>query len=213
MNKLIEEFVANLSTGDVWVGFLMLAIFYILKKEPFKVFSHFSEQKIKDIDQAKALLESEKLGKESNELLKEHLEHYTFRKFYGISANTTMRSALLKFYQKHQDVIGWNDLRRAFPFTRLCGSSIKVEISWYNHISRWSVTLLSWFMGLYSLLIITVTFLSKTENQLQFFALTALSTFLLVTALFFSSLNWPYHSAVKIHACNKSSNNKSQRTR
>lgn len=208
MNKLIDEFVTNLGAGDIWVGFLMLAIFYILKKEPFKVFTYFSEQKSKDIDQAKALLESEKLCKESNELLREHLEHYTFHKYYGISANKDMRSALLKFYQKHQDVIGWHDLRRAFPYTRPCGTSIKVKISWYNHLSRWSVTLLSWFMGLYSILIIAVTFISKTDNGLQFFALTGLSVFLLITALFFSTLNWPYHSAIKIQACSESSNNK-----
>lgn len=106
MNKLIEQFVANLSAGDIWAGFLMLAIFYILKKEPFKVFTHFNDQKIKDIDQAKSLLESEKLGEESNELLREHLENYAFKKYYGINANKDMRSALLKFYQKHQNTVG-----------------------------------------------------------------------------------------------------------
>lgn len=201
MNKLIDQFIDNLSAGDIWVGFLMLAIFYILKKEPFKVFTHFRDQKIKDIEQAKSLLESDKLGKESNELLREHLEHYTFKKFYGISANKEMRTALLKFYQKHQRNIRWHDLRRAYPHIKPDGSSIKIELSWGNYISRWAVSGLSWLIGLYALLIIILAFLSKAESQFQFFTLTLLSASLLVAAMFFSTINWPFNSAVKIRGC------------
>lgn len=201
MNKLIEHFIANLSTGDIWAGFVMLAIFYVLKKEPFKIFAHFNDQKNKDIDQARSLLESEKLGKESNELLREHLESYAFKKFYGINANKEMRAALLKFYQKHQSTIGWHDLNRAYSYIKPDGSSIKVELSLGSHVGRWAVTGLSWFIGLYAILIIILAFLSKADNQIQFFALTSLSVALLVAAMLFSSMNWPYHSAVKIRDC------------
>lgn len=201
MNTLIDQFISNLNTGDIWAGFLMLAIFYVLKKEPFKIFAHYNEKRIKDIDQAKSLLESDKLGKESNELLREHLEHYSFQKFYGISANKDMRSTLLKFYQKHQDTIGWSDLKRAYSFIKPEGPSIRVKLSLGNHLGRWAVTSFSWFIGLYSLLIIILAFISKPESQLQFIALTFLSVALLVAAMLFSSMNWPYHSALKIQDC------------
>jgi len=201
VNKLIEQFIANLSAGDIWTGFLMLAIFYVLKKEPFKIFTHFNDQKIRDIDQAKSLLESEKLGKESNELLREHLESYAFKRYYGITANRDMRTALLKFYQKHQNTVGWHDLKRADSYIKPDGSSIKVVLSLGSHIGRWAVTSLSWFIGLYALLIIVIAFISKTDNQVQFFALTFLSVALLVAAMLFSSMNWPYYSAIKIRDC------------
>jgi len=201
VNKLIEQFIVNLSVGDIWVGFLMLAIFYVLKKEPFKVFTHFSEQKNRDIEQAKSLLESEKLGKDSNELLREHLENYAFKKFYGINANKEMRASLLKFYQKHQRQVGWHDLRRAYSYIKPNEPSIKVELSIGDHIGRWAVTGLSWIIGLYALLIIVLAFISKAENQIQFVALTALSVALLFAAMLFSSMNWPYHSALKIRNC------------
>ncbi len=197
----MEQFVANLNAGDIWAGFLMLAIFYVLKKEPFKVFTHFNDQKIRDIDQAKSLLESEKLGKESNELLREYLENYAFKKYYGINANKDMRAALLKFYQKHQSIVGWHDLRRAYSYIKSDGSSIKVTLSLGSHIGRWTVTTLSWFIGLYALLIIVIAFISKTDNQVQFFAFTFLAMALLVAAMLFSSMNWPYHSAIKIRDC------------
>lgn len=203
MDKLIEQFIINFGAKDIWAGFLMLAIFYILKKEPFKIFAHLNEQKNKDVFQAKSLLESEKLGKESNELLREHLENFAFKKFYGINANREMRSALLKFYNKHYNSIGWNDLRRAYPYIQKDSPSIKVHLPFISHLGRWAVTCLSWFIGLYALLVILVAFISKTENQLQFFGLTFLSLALLGAAMFFSSINWPFHSAVKIRDCSK----------
>lgn len=198
MNILIEQFISNLSTGDVWIGFLMLAIFYALKKEPLKVFAHFNQRKTKDIDQAKALLESDKLGKEANELLREYLEHYSFKRFYGINANRDMRSALLKFYQNFQGKFGWQELKSAYPYMKLDGSIIKIRLHWTSHLWRWVVTCLSWFIGLYSLLIIVLVVFTKTDSKIQFFALTFLSVALLVTAMLFSSINWPYHSAIKI---------------
>lgn len=198
MTPLIEEFIKNLNTGDIWLGFLVLAVFYVLKKEPFKVFTHFSEQKNKDIEQARILLESERLTKESNKLLREHIETYAFKKYYGIHANREMRIALLNFHQKYQNDIGWYDLKRAFPYINLNGSKVAITLTWQNHLGRFLVTGLSWFIGLYSGLIMVLAFLARNESPTQFTLLTFLSLILLGAAMFFSSINLPYHSANKI---------------
>ncbi len=203
MNTLIEEFIRNLNTGDVWIGFLALAIFYVLKKEPFKILSHFNELKIKDIEQAKSLLESEKLTKESNELIREYIENYTFKKYYGINANREMRSSLLKFYQKHQQKIGWHDIKRAYLYIKQDGTKIEISMSWTNHFGRWLITGLSWFVGFYSVMIIILAFLSRNDNSTQFILLTFWSVMLLGAAMLFSSINWPYHSAIKISKLTK----------
>ncbi len=203
MNKLIDHLIESVNLGNIWVGFIMLAIIYVLKKEPFKIFAHFSERKSKDIDQALNLLESEKLTKESNELIKEYIEKYTFKKYYGIYANKEMRSALLKFYQKHQNDISWYDLKIAYSLYKLDGSKIKIILNWKNHLGRWSVTILSWFVSLFALLVIVIAFFTYTENQLKFVGLTFSSLLLFVGALLFSSLNESYHSVKKINACNE----------
>jgi VIT1/CCC1 family predicted Fe2+/Mn2+ transporter len=206
MSKLMEQFILNFNTGDIWVGFLALAIFYILKKEPFKIITHFSERKIKDIEQAKSLLESDKLSKDINSLIREHLENYAFRKYCGINANKEKRQTLIKFHQKYKSIIGWHDLRRASAYLGTDDSEIKVNLRWYNHLNRWVVTGLSYFIGGYSLIIIILAVLTKYNDQVQFIAFTFLSVMLLFSALFFSSINWPYHSAVKISSCVKNSN-------
>ncbi|WP_022966491.1 hypothetical protein [Denitrificimonas caeni] len=200
MDKLLYQFIENLSAGDLWYGFLMLGVFYILKKEPFKVFTHFSEKKTKDLSQAQALLESGKLSKDADNLLQEHIEQELFVKYYGIRAGKEMRSALLKFYNKNQAEIGWHDLRRAYSSIYLDGTKVKVNIKWWEHPMRWLVTAISWSIGAYAIFVLIVAAVARTENQLHFFGLSIMAIFLLVLALFFSSLNWPYHSARKVLA-------------
>jgi hypothetical protein len=202
----MEQFILNFNAGDIWVGFLALAIFYILKKEPFKVFTHLSERKIKDIEQAKALLESDKLSNDINSLIREHLENYAFKKYCGINANKEKRQTLIKFHKKHKSKIGWHDLRRAYAYLGSDDSKIDINLRWYNHLNRWFVTGLSYLIGAYALLIIILAFLTKYNDQMQFFAFTFLSVMLLFSALIFSSMNFPYHSAVKINKCVKNYN-------
>lgn len=203
MNNLMEQFILNFNAGNIWVGFLALAIFYILKKQPFKVYTHLFERKIKDIEQAQALLQSDKLSNEINSLIQDHLENYAFKKYCGINANKQKRLTLIEFHTKHKSKIGWHDLRRAYPYLVFDKSTIDINLQWFNHLSRWFVTLFSYLIAAYSLLIIIIAFLTKYNDQMQFFAFTFLSVILLFSALIFSSINFPYHSAVKINNCLK----------
>ena len=100
MEKIIELSLQNLNTGNLWVAFLALAIFYILKKEPFKIYEYLSQKRDNEHNFAKELLESEKLTKEGNDFLREHLERSAFKRYYGINADNEMRSALIKFHKK-----------------------------------------------------------------------------------------------------------------
>ena len=111
-----------------------------------------------------------------------------------------MRAALLKFYNKNEVKVGWHDLRRAYPSIYLDGAKIKVNINWWDHVMRWLVTVISWGIGVYAIFVLVAAAIIRVENQLHFFGLSIVAIFLLMLALFFSCLNWPYHSARKIFA-------------
>jgi len=195
METLVQYFTNNIGTDKIWTAFLLLAIYYILKKEPFKVFAHFSDKREKELELAKALLESEKLSKEANEFLREHLEKTAFRRYYGIHADSEMRSALLKFYKQYQRQIGWYDLRRSYTNIKLDGAKITAHLSWFDHALRWMVTGMCYMIGAYALFVMVYTILVVgTANKAQFFALTAAALVLLLATVFFSSMNWAYHS-------------------
>lgn len=195
MEQLIEYFTKNVTTEKIWIAFLALAIYYILKKEPFKVFAHFSQQREKEHTLAKELLESGKLSKEANEFLREHLEHYAFKRYYGISADADMRNALIKFQKKHQRDLSWSQVRRARVNIRLQGSKIVATLGWIDHAFRWFVTALCWLVGAYALVFIGIaTFTGSITDRKQFFILTAMALALLLIAVVFSSMNWPYHN-------------------
>jgi len=148
MDSLLQYFTNTIGTDKIWVGFLLLAIYYILKKEPFKIFAHFSDRKDKEHELAKALLESGKLGKEANDFLREHLEKIAFHRYYGIYADSDMRSALVKFQKKHQRQLSWHDLRRAYPNIKLVGTRITARLKWHDHALRWLATSLCYMIGI-----------------------------------------------------------------
>lgn len=199
MEELLKYFTTNVTGGKIWVAFLFLAVYYTLKKEPFKIFAHFSEKKEKEHDLAKTLLDSQKLGKEANEFLREHLERHAFRKYYEINADAEMREALIKFHRKHQRKIGWHDIRRAYPYITLSGSKVSAKLKWHDHLMRWLVTSLCYLVGAYSLFVIIYAVFTRSANDtLSFLGLTLAALLLLLTAVIFSSLNWPYHSTRKI---------------
>lgn len=129
MDKLVEYFINNVTTDKIWIGFLALAVYYILKKEPFKVFAHFSQKREKEHTLAKELLDTDKLTKEANEFLRDHLEHFAFKRYYGISADAEMRSALIKIQKKHQRELAWSQVRRAYTNIRLDGSKVVASLS------------------------------------------------------------------------------------
>lgn len=206
MDKLIEFFITNVGTDKIWIGFLFFAIYYVVQKEPFKIFTHFSEKKEKEHELAKSLLEMEKLGKEANEFLKEHLERIAFQKYYGINADADMRTALIKFQKKHQRKIGWHHLRRAYQNVSLEGSTLVAKLGWGDHVLRWLVTAMCWPIGSYAVTVIFFAILNGTQNKLRFFELTFAALLLLAATMLFSSMNWPYHSTRKIIAIIKDGN-------
>ncbi|MGP0171434.1 hypothetical protein ACSVIJ_06070 [Pseudomonas sp. NCHU5208] len=199
MEELIKYFTTNITGDKVWIAFLFLAVYYTLKKEPFKIFAHFSDRKEKEHDLARVLLDSQKLGKDANEFLREHLERHAFRKYYEINADAEMREALIKFHKKYQRKIGWHDIRRAYSNISLTGTKISAKLEWHEHIMRWIVTTLCYLVGAYAIFVmIYAGFNIDSSNSLTFLGLTLLALLLLVTAVVFSSLNWPYHSTRKI---------------
>ncbi|WP_010484940.1 hypothetical protein [Pseudomonas sp. S9] len=199
MEEFVKYFTTDVTGGKVWIAFLSLAVYYILRKEPFKIFSYFSEKKEKEHDLARILLDSQKLGKEANEFLREHLERHAFRKYYEINADAEMRHALMKFHKKNQRKIGWHDLRRAYPNITLAGSAISVRLRLVDHILRWAVTVLCYMVSAYALFVILYAVVNMSSGRfVDFIALSIGALLLLVIALFFSCLNWPYHSARRI---------------
>ena len=195
MEQLIDYFVKNVTTDKMWIAFLALAIYYVLKKEPFKVFAHFSQRREKEHLLAKELLETGKLTKEANEFLREHLEHYAFKRYYGISADADMRNALIKFQRRNQRELSWSQIRRAIVNIQLNGSKVEARLGLVDHFFRWFVTCLCWSVGAYALFVITLTIVASAEiERKQFFTLTVIALLLLLFAVLFSSMNWPYHN-------------------
>ena len=195
MEQIIDYFIKNVTTDKIWIAFLALAIYYVLNKEPFKVFAHVSQKCENEHTLAKDLLEGGKLTKEANEFLREHLEHYAFKRYYGIAADAEMRNALIKFQRKHQRDLSWSQVRRAYVNIRLKGTKIVAKLSWLDRALRWFVTALCWLVGAYSLFVIGFAIFTGSEvSRTQFFTLTVTAMLLLLVAVLFSSLNWPYHN-------------------
>lgn len=207
MEKIIELSLQNLNTGNLWIAFLALAVFYILKKEPFKIYEYISQKRDNEHNLAKELLESEKLTKEGNDFLREYLEYSAFKRYYGISADYEMRSALIKFHKKHQRNIKWIHIQRAFFNIKLNGSKIETHLNLFEHIQRWLVTIVSAITGSYSVYMIGVAiFYSKELALNQFLSFTTAALILLILSVYFATLNWSYHATKKIMKLAKENN-------
>lgn len=199
MDQLIEYFIKYATSDKIWTAFIALGIYYILKKEPFKVFEYISQKREREHALARELLESGKLSKETNEFLRERLEYFAFKRYYGISTDPEMRCALIKFQKKHQRNLKWSQIRRAYPNINLNDGKIEVDLPLKDHVLRWLVTILCWLVGIYATIVIALAIYGVSElSTLQFFGLTTAALILLLTAMLFSSLNWPYHDAKKI---------------
>lgn len=198
---MIDLFVKIVSTNNIWIAFLAFALYYILKKEPFKVFTYFSQKRENEHVLAKDLLESGKLTKEANEFLREHLEHFAFRRYYGISADADMRNALIEFQKIHRRGLSWSQVRRAYPNIELKGTRIEAKLNRLDRWFRWYVTITCWAIGGYATSIIVFTvILSSQISRNQFFLLTAAALILLMVSVLFSRMNLPYHNTMKIIA-------------
>lgn len=198
MEALIQYFVANLDKG-LWTAFLTLAVYFVLKKEPFKLITYYTDRKDKHYDFARTLLDNDKITAEAREFLRESLEKGAFLRYYGITADSQMRIGLLELHKKHVQIFNWTHIRRAYPYIRLKEGHITIEVRWHDHALRWIVTALSIFAASYSILVILIAVLSRSKaNSLQFLGLMGSSLLLLVAAMCFASLNWPYHAARRI---------------
>lgn len=178
-----------------------------MHKEPLKFVEYLSERKDGEHLLAKDLLESGKLTTDANQFLREHLERYAFKRYYGMVASAEMRSALLTFHAKHQRKVSLAQIRRAYPNIQLVGSSqITAKLDRFDHVSRWMVTGLCWLTALYAIFVMVTAALSmQSSSRMQFLTITIASLVLLFIAVMFSTLNWPYHNTRTIINLAKSS--------
>jgi len=198
MEALVQYFVNNVDKG-LWTGFLALAVYFVLKKEPFRLITYYTDRRDKHHEFARSLLDSNKLSEEANSFLRESLEKTAFFRYYGIRADSRMRSGLIALHERYQDKFTWVHIRRAYPYLRLIEEQIAVEVRWFDHALRWVVTALSFFTGVYSLIAIVVaTITHKGLGTYQFLGMTVFSFLLLGGAVYFAALNWPYHAACRI---------------
>ena len=206
MEALVQYFLSNVDKG-LWTGFLALAVYFVLKKEPFRLVTYYVDRRDKHHEFARTLLDSNKLTEEANSFLRESLEKTAFSRYYGIRADARMRTGLIAIHEQHQDKITWVHIRRAYPYLRLMQGHVAVELRWFDHALRWLVTTLSFFTGAYSLLAIAVAVIGHKElGMSKFLGMTIFSFLLLGAAVYFAALNWPYHAALRVDRAIRSGN-------
>jgi hypothetical protein len=198
MGELLNTFIEYVDSGNAWIALLILAVYFILRKEPFKVYAHFDNKRSMDIELLLNVLASNDLSKETKAFFKDRLEQISFRKFQGITASKTMRVALVKFYQDNEKEIEWHNLKRAYPYIHLTGSQMSVEIKWYNEAENIWLMIMKWGSLLYALLLIVLSvwmFFTKIDgaSNLAFMGIAVFAA-----AVLFSSLSWPFQSAKRI---------------
>lgn len=198
MEQLLQTFIGSFDKG-VWTGFVALAVYLLLKNEPFKLVAYYNDRRDKKHDFVRSLLDSGKLSDEANYIICDQLENAVFRRCFGINADAHMRSALIALHNQHQATITWVHIRRAYPHLKLIEGRIGVELRWHDKLFRCAVIFIALICGAYSMLAIAVAILvAKQLTSNQFFAITSYSLLLLAGAMYFSSLNWPYSAARKI---------------
>ncbi len=143
MDKIFDYIVAQTNAGNVLLAFAVLIIVYAFKKEPFKIFAHFSEQAKSDIRLAKELLESGILSKEINNQMREKIEQFMFKKLHGISAEKELRNYLIIFQEKNRLLLTWKDLKRAHLHYTFNGQKIVVKLNIFDKIFSYLITV-SW---------------------------------------------------------------------
>lgn len=151
MEQLLQAFIGSFDKG-IWTGFVALAVYLLLKKEPFKLVTYYNDRRDKKHDFVRSLLESGKLSDEANAVICDQLENAVFRRCFGINADAHMRSALIALHDQHQATVSWVHIRRAYPYLRLIGGCIGVELRWYDKLLRYVVVVMSLFCGAYSML-------------------------------------------------------------
>lgn len=198
MDKLIDEFIKYVSTGNIWAGFLLLAVFYVLKKEPLKVIQFYSERRQKQDQYILELLKIEKIDTETQRLLQTYLAKTAFYRCYGISVDEEMREALIAFKSKYKDKITWREIRRAIINLSAKDKEIQATLKLGDHLYRWVVISVSWCFGAASLFAMLSAIYVGNSNNAEFFKLTLAAFLLFIAVLYFSTLNWQYDCTKKI---------------
>lgn len=190
-------FMASSLTAILVVA-LLVPMYKLVREEIMR----FRNQKQQDIELALRLLDGDFLSEDDRYGVLEILQRKLFRRFYKINAGINMRTALLGFYTRHQDSIGWHDLQRGYPFIDFYESGLRVQLSWRNRIGYWLVNLFSGLVFLYAACVAALAFyMLVAEGNTNSFLLFIITAFLVLCAMIFSTINWPYQSAKKIQSC------------
>jgi hypothetical protein len=201
MDKIFDYIVAQTTSGNIWYALIVLAVVYAFKKEPFKIFAHFNEQAKSDIRLAKELLESNILSKETNDLIREKIEQFMFKKLYGINADKMQRKYLSIFREKNYLSITWKDLKLAKPHYDFDGNKIVVKITIRDKIISFFIKLAWISIATLSItIVIFAVFFKAIEaiDNYNFYTLIFLSWLFAAAACIYKSENWSYESALKI---------------
>ncbi|MBO9492423.1 hypothetical protein J7384_18825 [Endozoicomonas sp. G2_1] len=187
-----------INAGNIWIGLLLLLLLYVIKKSPIKVLAYLDEKKLKNFEQANLLLESEAIGDEYKQFIKEELERAIFKKYAGISTDRKTRKILCEFYETHKDTFLWDQIRWAYKYMVFDGNEVSIKISPFSNIGRWIVTVYSWMIAIVGLTVLAIGVFYMHSDYLQLIGYSILGAFLIFMGLLFSSMNFSYHNAVKI---------------
>lgn len=203
MEQIITLILAEyISIERLWFVVFAALVMFFYRKEPFKLFTYFRDEKGRSIDQALSIYNTDVLTTEGKEVTAEYVERSLFKKQTKIDANKSKRKALVIFYKKHAEKIEWESLRRAFRFMQFEGERFNIKISSINIVESWLVNFLTWSMFLLASLIFFSTFiLAVIHNEFSsvaFFKLIAMSLLYFFAGIAFMSANIPYRRAKKI---------------
>lgn len=187
----------NLAFGVVLAAVFLVPLYKLVRDEMVR----FRSQKLQDSEFALKLLQSNILDRADSENAKETLQRELFNQNHKINAGPEQREALSRFYTRHQNSIGWHDLQRAWP--RICVEDRKLtlELSFWNKCGAYIVRILVGLVALYAAVLLLLAMFSIFHNKPGAILILVLALLLFLAAAIFSTLNWPYQSALKIRKC------------
>tara|TARA_B100000700_G_scaffold161345_1_gene178640 strand:+ start:6202 stop:6888 length:687 start_codon:yes stop_codon:yes gene_type:complete len=198
----LEEWILGLSNPQgVWIFLAFLLGAIIMKKQPTQLLLQLQERKMRDIAQAKELLECAALSDEAHKLLKDYIETYSFKKFYGIMATSYERKKLMVLAETHEKEITWVMIRRAFQNRYLVieDDELTVKLNRFDWASSKASSFFGYVVGIFSVLqLLVLSGSSQDYSLIEFIARVIFATSVFLSAFFFKSLTWPYKNALVI---------------
>jgi hypothetical protein len=184
--------------GGLSIGLIAVILFYIFKKEPFKIFAYFKDRKDKKLEQSLSFVESEHISDDAKALIKESLEHTIYKRYAGVGTDTTTRLILYAFNSKFEHKLKRDDIKRAYRHMLFDNGEVNIELSKLNHVMRWVVTIYSNFIIFLGLALLIASIFEKQNDLPVLFTFILLGIIAMFSGLMVSSANWPYHSAKKL---------------